>query len=115
MFGNNYSYQQPNYSYQQNYQQNYQPRPITNIEYVTGVESVRAMPLPPNCTKFVLDSEKNIFYIKKTDADGRPTIKVYQFTDTEEQQKVVFATIEQLEQLKQELDGIKQILGDKNG
>lgn len=121
MSNNQYGYQNQfgnqGYNYQPNFQQNFRPQypVITNIEYVSGIESVKAMPLPPNCTKFVLDSEQKVFYIKKTDAEGRPYIKAYPYIDEEEKPKIEFATLQQFTDLKNELEELKKVIEGKNG
>ena len=113
MFYQNQQY--PQYQqYQQQYQPyKYQPQPSTNIEYVNGIEGAKAMALMPNSIRLYLDSEAPVFYIKRTDLEGRPTIQVYQYTDTKEQ-KVEFVSFEQFNLLKNEIEEIKKVVGAKN-
>lgn len=122
-YGNYQPYQpyQPNYQSQpyQSYQQpipRYNPQPNSNIEYVNGIENVKAMPLPPNCIRLYLDSESQQFYIKRTDLEGRASIQVYQYTDTskEEKPKIEYVTIEQFKVLESKFDELKQMVGEKN-
>jgi hypothetical protein len=104
--------------YQQGHQPNYQPyqplqrnQPYTNIEYVNGVENAKSMPMYPNSVKLFLDSELPQFYIKRTDNEGRASIQVYQFTDTnKEEKKAEFVSIQQFNDLKSEFEQIKSLL-----
>ena len=106
------------YGYAQSYSQTptfapYRPNmqqaiPNTNIEYVSGIEGIRALPLPPNTTKLVLDSDGKTFYVKRTDAEGRPHIAVYSYTEYVEDKKdgkpmAQFVKIEDFEAFKQEV------------
>lgn len=111
---NQYGYQsQPYQSMQQPYMR-YNPQPNSNIEYVNGVESVKAMPLPPNCIRLYLDSELTQFYIKRTDAEGRATVQVYQYTDTSKEAKPEYVTIEQFNGLQAEFQEFKKLVGEKS-
>lgn len=107
-------FQQP--TMQQPIQQpRYVPQPNSNIEYVNGLEGVKALILPPNCTRLVLDSDAKCFYIKRTDMEGRPSIEVHPYTDLESQQKpqtpvVNFVTVDQFEALKKEIEILKSKL-----
>lgn len=106
------------YGYQQSYSQSpsfapYRPNlqqsiPNTNIEYVSGIEGIKALPLPPNTTRFVLDSDGRTFYIKRTDAEGRPNITIYSYSEYVEDKKddkpmAQFVKIEDFEAFKQEV------------
>lgn len=118
MYQNTYYQQQPQ-SVQQMYntqmQQRYTSPPETNIEYVNGIEGVKAIPLAPNSTRLVLDSDSKCFYIKRTDMEGRPTIEVHPYTDLETPQrpvepKLAYVTVEQFNELKTELERLKSTL-----
>jgi hypothetical protein len=96
-------------------QQRYASPPETNIEYVNGIEGVKAIPLSPNSTRLVLDSDSKCFYIKRTDMEGRPTIEVHPYTDLETPQrpvepKLAYVTVEQFNELKSELERLKTTL-----
>ena len=97
--------------YPQQYQQpsqRYMSQPNSNIEYVNGLENVKAMPLPPNHIRFYLDSDAKCFYIKRTDLEGRPTIEVHPYTDLDTTPKPVqYVTVEQFESLKKEIEQLK--------
>ena len=128
------SYSVPNYSLQPNAypQQVFQPQPFqqqakqTNIEYVNGVAGAKGSPLPPNTTKFLLDSEGAFFYIKSTDMEGRPLLKRFRFEEVDEngvvlqpvqQPTIEYATVDEVKQelarleqmFKSEIDKIKQV------
>lgn len=93
MYGN----QQPIYGnpYQMQYQQPqaparsyYQPMATipqqTGLIQVTGMEGAKAYPLAPNSEAALFDAGRDVFYVKRTDAGGYPTIQAYQFAPVQE-------------------------------
>lgn len=46
-----------------------------------GLEGAKAYPLGPNCRAPLFDDTEDKFYIKSTDANGFPTVKVYRFEE----------------------------------
>lgn len=96
MFGN----QQPLYgnTYPMRYQQPQAPaqtyyQPMTPIPQqqtapgliqVTGLEGAKAYPLAPNAEVALFDADRDVFYLKRTDAGGYPTIAAYQFKPMQE-------------------------------
>ena len=46
-----------------------------------GLEGAKAYPLGLNCRVPLFDDEDDVFYIKSTDANGFPTVKVYEFKE----------------------------------
>jgi hypothetical protein len=93
MYGN----QQPIYGnpYQMQYQQPqmparnyYQPMAAipqqTGLIQVTGLEGAKAYPLAPNSVAALFDADRDVMYIKRTDAGGYPTIQAYQFAPVQE-------------------------------
>lgn len=106
-FNNNCQQYYPQYQ-QQQVQQRYVPQPNSNIEYVNGVDSVRAMYLPPNHIRFYLDSDTKCFYIKRTDLEGRATIEIHPYTDVDATPKPAqYVTVDQFEALKKEIEQLK--------
>jgi hypothetical protein len=112
------------YANVQNNQQNFQqqqpqmqsPQPTmqmqSNIEYVNGIEGAKAFILPPNTQKLLLDSDNAFFYIKTTDAQGKPSVRRFRYIDVDaeenqpkkEEPKVEYATLEQFGQLSDTLN-----------
>ena len=96
MFGN----QQPMYGnpYPMQYQQPQAPvrsyytpmAPIpqqqtqAGLIQVTGLEGAKAYPLMPNAEIALFDAGRDVFYVKRTDAGGYPTIAAYQFAPMQE-------------------------------
>lgn len=65
-------------------QQMQQPQPqqvSTNKTYVSGIEDVKLMKLPPNSEYIFLDNEKSVLYQKKVDANGQFEVKAYEITE----------------------------------
>ncbi len=123
MFGN----QQPIYGnpYPQRYQQpmqGYYPQPMAAIPQqqtqasliqVNGVEGAKAYPLAANAEVALFDAGRDVFYVKRTDAGGYPTIAAYQFTPLQEtpaQPSPEYVTRQEFDQLKEMIEnGIKPV------
>ena len=96
MFGN----QQPMYGnpYPMQYQQPQAPvrsyytpmAPIpqqqtqAGLIQVTGLEGAKDYALMPNAEIALFDAGRDVFYVKRTDAGGYPTIAAYQFAPMQE-------------------------------
>lgn len=97
-----------------------QPQPQvpiqSNIEYVNGIEGAKALILPPNAQKMLLDSDNPFFYIKTTDMQGKPTVKRFKYIDVDEEQKtekkdvpmVDYVTLDQFEELLDNFDNLRK-------
>lgn len=107
-------------AYQQQQPQMQNPQPTmqmqSNIEYVNGIEGAKAFILPPNAQKLLLDSDNTFFYIKTTDAQGKPSVRRFRYVDIDaeqsqpkqEQQKVSYVTLDQFTDLLQNFDNLKK-------
>lgn len=110
-----------NNGFPMNYQQNYypqvqaQPQQINNgIIWVQGEASAKSYPVAPNTSVPLWDSEANVIYIKSADMSGMPSIKVLDYTIRNNQTKVAeavpqmnFATKDDLDSLRSEIDSLK--------
>lgn len=100
-YGNERDFYSQQMNTQQQQQQNMyapQQQPVqmqSNIEYVNGIEGAKAFMLPPNAQRLLLDSDNAFFYIKTTDAQGKPTVKPYRYIDIEAEQQAQAKTQEQ--------------------
>lgn len=120
MYGN----QQPIYGnpYQMQYQQPqaparsyYQPMATipqqTGLIQVTGMEGAKAYPLAPNSEAALFDAGRDVFYVKRTDAGGYPTIQAYQFAPVQEaapSAQPEYVTREEFNELKEMIANGKQ-------
>ena len=77
---------------------------------VTGLEGAKAYPLAPNSTAALFDGERDIFYIKRTDAGGYPSLQAYQFAPVHEATtpQPDYVTRQEFEELKEALLNGKQ-------
>lgn len=90
----------------------------SNIEYVNGIEGAKALILPPNSQKIVLDSDSAFFYIKTTDQQGKPTVRRFKYIDIDAQEisqpketpKENYVTLSQFEELLENFDELKKEL-----
>jgi type II secretory pathway predicted ATPase ExeA len=120
MYGN----QQPVYGnpYQMQYQQAqaparsyYQPMAAipqqTGLIQVTGMEGAKAYPLAPNSVAALFDADRDVMYIKRTDAGGYPTIQAYQFSPVQEaapSAQPEYVTRQEFDELKEMIANGKQ-------
>ena len=89
---NQYPYTQP-----QQPQTNYLP-----LTFISGIEGAKAFIVAPNQVVYLKDSDSNILYEKKADAQGRYSLTAYEMkpvNDTSKQQSE-FATTSDLTALK---------------
>lgn len=80
---NQQNFQQPQQQPQNNQMQPQQAPMQSNIEYVNGIEGAKALILPPNAQKIVLDSDNPFFYIKTTDIQGKPSVRRFKYIDVD--------------------------------
>lgn len=107
-------------AYQQQQPQMQNPQPTmqmqSNIEYVNGIEGAKAFILPPNAQKLLLDSDNAFFYIKTTDAQGKPSVRRFRYVDIDAEQsqpkqekpQVSYVTLEQFTDLLENFDNLKK-------
>ena len=89
---NQYPYSQP-----QQPQTNYLP-----LTFISGIEGAKAFIVAPNQTVYLKDSDSNILYEKRADAQGRYSLTAYEMkpvNDTSKQQSQ-YATTSDLTALK---------------
>jgi hypothetical protein len=105
------------------YSQLFSQRPQNNLLKVTGPESAKAYPIPPNSEVALFDAENPVFYVKTTDASGYPTLRTFRFEEQTpkilEMQPAAEATLpdlsgyaskEDLGSLKADISEIKETL-----
>lgn len=58
------------------------PRNDSGINWVQGEAAAKSYLVAPNTSVFLMDSEKNTFYIKSADASGMPLpLRVFDYTE----------------------------------
>jgi hypothetical protein len=70
------NFQNPN-MYQQ--QQMVQPQRVNNVLQVMGPESAQAYQIGPDSNLILMDSNRPVFYTKRSDSSGYSETKAYQF------------------------------------
>ena len=78
---------------------------------VTGLEGAKAYPLMPNAEIALFDAGRDVFYVKRTDAGGYPTIAAYQFAPMQEaapSAQPEYVTREEFNELKEAVLNGKQ-------
>lgn len=118
-YGNNYLQ-----NYPQNYPQSYPqvaqtPAQATDMNWVQGEAGAKGYHISPNTTVTLWDSESQTIYVKSANAVGVPTITVLDYTIRSEapkasgEGKVNFATVDDVEILKNEIKELKRRLEPK--
>ena len=118
-YGNNYLQ-----NYPQNYPQSYPqvaqtPAQATDMNWVQGEAGAKGYHISPNTTVTLWDSESQTIYVKSANAVGVPTITVLDYTIRNEapkasgEEKVNFATVDDVEILKNEIKELKRRLEPK--
>lgn len=116
IYGNPYPlrYQQPQ-APAQTYYQPMAPIPqqqtAPGLIQVTGLEGAKAYPLPPNSVAALFDADRDVMYIKRTDAGGYPTIAAYTFAPMQEAaptQQPEYVTRQEFEEWKEAMSNGKQ-------
>lgn len=89
IYGNPYplQYQQPQAPARSYYTQMApipQQQTAPGLIQVTGLEGAKAYPMSPNTEAALFDGNRDVFYLKRTDAGGYPTIEAYEFKPLQE-------------------------------
>lgn len=108
IYGNPYPlrYQQPTAPAQYSYTPMApipQQQTALGLIQVTGLEGAKAYPMNPNTEVALFDGNRDVFYIKRTDAGGYPTIQAYQFAPVQEDantQTPEYVTRQEFEELR---------------
>lgn len=124
-----YPYYSQNYTYPQNYPQSYpqtypqvapqMPQQTTDMNWVQGESGAKGYHISPNTTVTLWDSESQTIYVKSANAVGVPTITVLDYTirneapKPTEENKVNYATTEDIDILKNEIKELKNRLNQR--
>ncbi len=116
VYGNPYplNYRQPTAPSQYYYQPMApipQQQTAPGLIQVTGMEGAKAYPLAPNSVAALFDADRDVMYIKRTDAGGYPTIAAYTFAPMQETaptQQPEYVTRQEFEEWKEALTNGKQ-------
>ena len=123
------SYYPANYQYSnfmtqpQQFQPQTQPQAQTvsnSLIWVQGEAGAKSYLVAPNQTVTLWDTESQTIYVKSADASGMPSMKVLDYTMREESSHTTkippqsgFATKDDLDYLKEEIEAIKAKLEEK--
>ena len=111
------TYQQyyPQYSTNINQQQN------NPIIWIQGIESAKAFQTAPNSTVVLFDSDEQVIYIKSADMQGRPSMRILDYTIRSDAPKtaqnalagnnVDIPTRDDIKDLQGQIDALKQQIG----
>ena len=114
--GINYGFNQPqtpiNYSALQSMLPSNASSGNDQLVGVNGFESAKAYPTKPNGTYVLFDTNKDVFYVKNTDASNFPTLKAYSFKEITNPEETAndekYVTVEEFRKFKKEILNGKQ-------
>lgn len=111
-------------NYMQNYPQSYPqvaqtPQPTSDMNWVQGEAGAKGYHISPNTTVTLWDSEAQTIYVKSANAVGVPTITIldYQIRNQKplNEPQTGFATQDEVDMLKRELEGLKAKIDRRKG
>lgn len=109
--------------------QQYYPQYPTNINqqqnnpiiWIQGIESAKAYQTAPNSTVVLFDSDEQVIYIKSADMQGRPSMRILDYTIRSDAPKtaqnalagnnVDIPTRDDIKALQGQIDALKQQIG----
>jgi len=113
--------------------QQYYPQYPTNINqqqnnpiiWIQGIEAAKAYQTAPNSTVVLFDSEEQVIFIKSADMQGRPSMRILDYTIRSEQPKTAqnalsgnntqIPTREDISALQSQIDSLKQQIEQLGG
>lgn len=106
----------PQYNSYQNQQQTQPQQTYIPLTFVNGEVGAKAFIMQPNSTIYMQDSDSDKLFIKKSDAQGKSTMRKFKLVELDENDQIIenkvqkdmssnFISKEQLEALKQEFEG----------
>lgn len=103
------------------------PATMNNILTAMGPESAKGFKVGPNSHVILMDTERPVFYIKRSDDTGYDTVRAFKFeeipldsilkaenvvVDNSHSEPTLYATKEDLTDLKQEICDFKKMVED---
>lgn len=79
---------------------------------VNGIEGARAYQMPANSTVALFDTNNDIMYIRTTDGAGFPQIRVFSFTEMNQQKQEGSVSRSEIDEIKAEIEEIKGVLNN---
>lgn len=114
-------------TYPQTYPQSYPQFQQQNnpIIWIQGMESARAYQTAPNSTVVLFDSEEQVIYIKSADMQGRPSMRILDYTIRTDAPKTAqnalygndaqIPTKEDINALQSQIDGLRKQIEQMGG
>jgi hypothetical protein len=106
----------PQYNNYQTQQQTQPQQTYIPLTFVNGEVGAKAFIMQPNSTIYMQDSDSDKLFIKKSDAQGKSTMRKFKLVELDDNDQIIenkvqkdmssnFISKEQLEALKQEFEG----------
>lgn len=86
-YNNPYGYNNNSYynQYNNSYMQQNQPQ-VNQYAFVNGIEGAKAFQMQPNQTVLLMDSEREVCYMKQANAMGQSTLRYFKLVEVSEQE-----------------------------
>lgn len=84
----------------------YMMSPPETLLRVSGIEGARTFPLRPGSQVALFDSNKDVFYLKSTDAGGYATITAFEFHKLDDAPSD-YITRDEFEELREEIRNVR--------
>lgn len=111
-------------TYQQTYPQSY-PQLNNPMIWIQGIEAAKAYQTAPNSTVVLFDSEEQVIYLKSADMQGRPSMRILDYTIRSEAPRTAqnalsgnnaqIPTKEDINALQSQIDGLKRRIEQMGG
>lgn len=85
----------------------------TMFAYVSGTEGAKTFQVPLNRSALLMDSEKDMFYLKTVNSLGQVSMKCYKFEEIEEPKPETFATKREIEEINNKINDLIHMLKEK--
>ena len=88
----------------------------TGIKWVQGEAGARACAINPGTSAVLMDSERDVFYIKTTELSGMPRpLRVFEFESLESTSKIGQTSFVTKEEFEKRMNELQELLNSKGG
>jgi len=86
---------------------------VDQVIPIKGIEGAKAYPIGANCRVPLFDENENIFYVKTTDENGFPSIRIFDYTERIQEDETKNITLNDIRTIiKEELANAQQLISE---
>ena len=87
---------------------------VDQVIPIKGIEGAKAYPIGANCRVPLFDENENIFYVKTTDENGFPSIRIFDYTERIQEDETKNITLNDIRTIiKEELANAQQLVSEQ--